>query len=245
MEVFPNQVPEILNVSFPDSIVSGMKPTDILFTVNDNDGLEDILWVLIQGYDSVISFPVFQDTVFNPMDNSPVFSASIDSSYTAGKKGEYELKFLAVDRVGDFSNAVIKNVYFENNPPLLWDSQVPDTLTRPATGSNPIDTLITIRVKDHQGLSDIDEVYYFSLKPDSSLANGGNPLYMWDNGLPFLGDPNQLQYAGDLVAGDGIYSSTILLFDNALLGKYKLSIYAKDKVGQISTVLVDSIMVIN
>jgi hypothetical protein len=244
LEIFPNQPPAVVSFSFPDSIDKGMQPRTISITVNDNDGLADVLWGLIEGYKAGSTSLAFRDTLYNPMNNSSVFSKTIDSSYAVGKKGVYEINFLAEDRVGALSNPDTQSVYFENSPPLTWDSQVPDTLQRPLTGANPIAALITLRVKDNQSLSDIDEVYFYSLKPDSTFANNGNPFDMWDNGLPFTGDPSQLQYAGDLVAGDGIYSFTVVLFDNALLGKYTFSFYAKDKAGQLSTVLIDSVQVV-
>jgi len=245
MDIFPNQAPEILDFSFPDSVLTGMPPTTIFFTINDNDGLDDIRWLLLQGLVTGNPFPAFQDTIYNPGNNSPVFQKNVDSSYAAGRKGLYEMRFFAEDRAGEFSLPLTKNVFFENSAPLLSESQVPDTLVLPAVGSNPIDTLITIRVRDGQGLTDVDAVYFYSLKPDSTLANGGNPLYMWDNGLPFLGDPNQLQYAGDQVAGDGVYSFTVLLPAGSLSGKYRFSFYALDRVVQESIVRVDSIWVRN
>jgi hypothetical protein len=228
MEVFPNQAPEILNVSFPDSIVSGMKPTDILFTVNDNDGLEDILWVLIQGYDSVSSFPVFQDTVFNPMDNSPVFSTIIDSSYGAGKTGNYLLKCFAVDRVGDRSSIVEKEIYVENLPPQLSNAVVPDTLTLPSSGAIMVE--ITIKVKDSQGLVDIDSVYFNSYLPNGSPATS-NPFLMYDNGLPY--DLSNPVAVGDAVKGDGIFTLTIFLSYNTNPGQYRFEFFGRDKVGQL------------
>ncbi len=212
LEVLSNTPPEILTFSFPDSIKAGMPPTTVSVTVNDSDGINDVRWVLLQGFAAGYSTPSFQDTIWNPGNNSSLFQMVIDSSYAVRRKGVFEMKFVAEDRSRERSAPLSQNVYFENTPPLLWDSRVPDTLILPPTGSDPIDTLITIRVKDRQSLMDIDAVYYFSLKPDGTLANNGNPFFMWDNGLPFLGDPNQLQYAGDKIAGDGIFSFTVLLF---------------------------------
>ena len=238
MEVFPNQAPEILNLSFPDSIVSGMQPTDILFTVTDNDGLNDILWVLIQGFDSVSSFPVFQDTVFNPLDNSPVFNGTIDSSYGAGKTGNYLLNCFAVDRVGDRSSIVEKEIYVENLPPQLSEAVVPDTLTLPSSGDIRVE--ITVNVKDSQSLDDIDSVYFNSYLPNGSPATS-NPFLMYDNGLPY--DLNNKVAVGDAVAGDGIFTLTIFLPYNTNPGQYRFEFFARDKVGQLGTGPVEKLQV--
>lgn len=245
LEVLSNAPPEILAFSFPDSIKAGMPPTTISVTVNDSDGINDVRWVLLKGFTGGYATPTFQDTLFNPGNNSSIFQQIIDSSYAVRRKGNFEMRFLAEDRSGERSLPFSQDVYFENTPPQLFDSQVPDTLVLPLSGSNPIDTLISIHVKDRQSLKDIDAVYYFSLKPDGTLANNGNPFFMWDNGLPFLGDPNQLQYAGDKIAGDGIFSFTVLLPPGVLTGKYRFSFYALDRANQESTVWVDSVWVRN
>ncbi|MBN2366603.1 MAG: hypothetical protein EH225_11900 [Calditrichaeota bacterium] len=245
VEIFPNQPPEIISVVFPDSIKSGMQPQEIFIEASDNEGIDDIRWILIEGIDIGTGFVVFRDTIPNPMNNSPVFTRMVDSSYAAGKKGLLELSFIAEDRVGDFSEPVLREIFFENGIPVGFNPVVPDTLILPASPSEAVDTLVTLNVRDPQSLADIDEVYFYSLKPDSTLANNGNPLVMWDNGLPFLGDPVRPQYAGDQIAGDGIYSLTILLFGNALPGRYVFSFYARDRVNQESIVVVDSIFISN
>jgi 5-hydroxyisourate hydrolase-like protein (transthyretin family) len=236
MEVFPNQAPEILNVSFPDSIVSGMKPTDILFTVNDNDGLNDILWVLIQGFDSVSSFPVFQDTVFNPLDNSPVFSANIDSSYATNKKGNYTLKFVAEDRVGEMSNIETQQVFFVNDAPEIRWVLVPDTLRLPISGMI-VDTIRAF-VKDGQTLKDVKSVYFLSQRrqPDGSLGDSSK-VSLFDNG--------NLNLFGDRIADDGEYSRIIALADTNKTGTYVFTFKAKDYVNNSAPVKIDSVIVLS
>lgn len=229
LDIFPNQAPEIVNYLFPDSIQAGMQPTEIMFTVNDNDGLDDILWVLIQGFESGSSFPVFQDTIYNPGNHSAVFQSTIDSSYAAGKKGELELKFLAEDRVGDFSNVITKNVFFENTTPLVWNDNVPDTLQLPSSGDIRVE--ITVHVKDRQSLADIDSVYFNSFLP-SGNPSSGNPFLMFDNGLPY--DPFNPVAVDDDVEGDGIYTLTIFLPAQTPSGEYRFEFFARDKANQLT-----------
>ena len=68
---------------------------------------------------------------------------------------------------------------------------------------------------------------------------------MVDNGLPFDDQGNVFIYTGDEFAGDGIYSLSILIFGDpeTLLGKYIFSFYIRDKVGNLSNVVRDSIIV--
>jgi len=153
IDIFPNQVPEIINYFFPDTVALHMPATEVQFTVNDNDGLEDVLWVIIQGFEAGISVPVFQDTLPNPQNNSPVFSMMIDSSYAARKRGLFELNVFAEDRVNDKSVEIIHPVVMENSAPELIQISVPDTMLIFATSSN-VDT-VRADVKDGQSLADI------------------------------------------------------------------------------------------
>jgi len=89
----------------------------------------------------------------------------------------------------------------------------------------------------------VDSVYFYSKKPDGSLANEGRPLVMVDNGKPFnINDP--WQQAGDEQAGDGIYSLTILIDNSAQPGRYIFTFYMRDKAGNLSNSMVDSIEVV-
>jgi hypothetical protein len=235
IRLFPNQPPVILTVDFPDTIAAGMFPTDIFITVNDNDGLADILWVLIQGYEEAGSQPIFQDTLWNPANNSPVFTASIDSSFAARRKGDIRLHFLAEDRAGDFSEPVTRDVYMENTPPVLLTIRVPDTILIPSSGMN-VDT-VRAWVTDQQSLMDIQSVYFISQLrlPDGSLGAPSDPVYLLDDGSQ--------TGSGDILAGDGWYSRIIRIESGNTPGTYLFMFTAVDYVDQESNVLVDSVQV--
>jgi hypothetical protein len=237
INIFPNLPPEILNFSFPDSIQSGMNPTQAFFTVDDNDGLNDVLWVIIEGFQQGNPFPAFVDTVYNPLNNSPVFSFPIDSVYGAGKEGNYELIFFAEDRVGDLSSQEIQNLFVENTPPKLLSILVPDTIIIPLSGFN-LDTVRAV-VDDSQSLLDINSVSFFSQIRESggSLGDPSNPIELFDNG--------DIQFSGDQAAKDGIYSRIISIGPTNTAGTYIFTFEAKDLVDQLSNVLVDSIIVVN
>ena len=239
LEVFPNQPPQILNVIFPDSIPPGMPPVQIGVTVGDNDGLDDVRWVVIQGVKAGATTVLFTDTLYNPQNNNPLFAMEIDSSYGAGKDGDYTLKIFAEDRVGDKSANSSHSLYIHNTAPLVWDAVVPDTMQLPSGGA--VDAKITVRAKDRQSAADLDSVYFNAYLPDGTPATN-NPFPMFDNGLPY--DPNDPQAVGDEVAGDGVYSLTIFLPAGTATGAYAFHFFARDKVGHLTTGPVDTIRVI-
>jgi len=239
VEVFPNQPPQILNVIFPDSIPPGMPPVQVAITVGDNDGLNDVLWVVIQGLKPTGSTVVFTDTIYNPQSNNPLFTMEIDSSYAAGKDGDYTLKIFAEDRVGDKSAISAHSLRVNNTSPLVWDAVVPDTLVLPSSGA--VSTEITVRAIDRQSAADIDQVYFDAYLPDGTPATN-NPFTMFDNGLPY--DPNDPSAVGDEIAGDGVYTLTIFLPAGTATGDYAFHFFALDKVGHLTTGPVDTIRVV-
>jgi len=131
----------------------------------------------------------------------------------------------------------------EKNVPgkILWVN-VPDSIQLPPAGYFN-KALVTAAVQDSNGLDDVDSVYFYSRKPDGTLANNGLPLVMVDNGKPFnISDP--WQQAGDEKAGDGIYSLTILIDNSAQTGRYYFTFYMRDKGGNLSDSVIDSIEVV-
>ncbi|HFE64023.1 MAG TPA: hypothetical protein ENK14_06345 [Caldithrix sp.] len=231
VEIFPNQAPVLLNYFFPDSIPAGMAPVETKFTVNDPDGLEDIQWLLIEAKPQGSSTVVSTDTVFNPLNNSPVFTFPVDSAYAVAKQGNYDIGFVLEDRFGAKSVPVVHPLQVENTPPWLWGEDVPDTLTIP-TGSDSTILEITIHVNDAQSLADIDSAYFNSILPNGNPSSA-NPILLFDDG-------NQ----GDLLAGDGIFSRKIKLLAGTSPGEYAFHFFATDKVGQRTTGPVHSILLV-
>lgn len=129
----------------------------------------------------------------------------------------------------------------ENFPGSITKTEVSDSIRLPQPGYLNA-TLVKAWVEDPNGLKDVDSVYFYSQKPDGSMANGGYPLYMVDNGEPFsLANP--WISAGDEEKGDGVYSLTILIEANNQIGIYKFTFYMKDESGELSEAVVDSIEV--
>ena len=236
IDIFPNQEPEIISYVFPDTIALHMPSTDVQFTVRDNDGLNDILWVVIQGFEPGNNFPVFQDTIPNPLNNSPLFTTTVDSSYAVANQGEYDLRIFAEDRVNDRSPEVVHPLFMENSEPQLLTISVPDTMQIFPTFSN-IDT-VRAEVKDGQSLLDIKRVYFISQirLANGSLGSESDPIDLFDDG--------DIAQSGDPAAADGEYSRIIRIDPGNTPGTYIFTFHAQDYVDQFSTTLVDSIEVI-
>ncbi len=169
-----------------------------------------------------------------------LFTLSLDSSFAAGLSGDYRLSFQAHDKYGGLSDTVQRPVRIENKAGYISHITMPSQITKPASGTKQI--FITAAVGDPQSLADVDSVYFYSKKPDGSLSNGGKPFVMVDNGKPFNIN-NPFDEAGDKIAGDGVFSLTSIIDANAATGVFVFSFYTRDKVGNLSMVMQDSINV--
>ncbi len=126
-------------------------------------------------------------------------------------------------------------------PGQIIKTEVPDSIAIPPAGYFNR-ALVKAWVEDPDGLKDVDSVYFYSQKPDGNYARGGAPFTLVDNGKPF-NIQNPWEEAGDEKAGDGIYSLTILVDNEALTGKYIFTFYTRDKAGNLSEPKIDSIEV--
>lgn len=134
-------------------------------------------------------------------------------------------------------------------PPEITAISLSDSLQVPPEGQFN-KTLVEVTLTDPDGDKDVDKVWFYSLKPDSTFANSGNPIYLVDNGLDFnlnnllTGDATRV---GDREAGDGVWSFTTLIINDPnyppQTGTYIFSFYAIDKSGNVATGVIDSIEV--
>jgi len=234
-----NKKPRLLSVEAPDYLPSGFD--DLRYfraTAEDSNGIDDIDRVSFNGFRN--------DTLFFSGNLQPEtegrFVLPLDSSFAAGKKGTYLLKFSAIDRSGTSSNIEQRTIVIENEPPVIFDLQTLSEAVIPQTDSNTF--LVSMRVWDPQGPTDIKFAGYKALRPDSVYANQGLPIPMVDNGLSFDLQRWSQQYFGDLVKGDGIYSITAVIFPTdtygnpTLKGDYIWTFYAQDFANQGSNQIV-------
>ncbi len=248
-----NTAPEIVKIASPDSLPSGSDGRYIYAAVYDENGTDEVEQVrfdLYRNTEKVTALPVEMSNSGDTEQSGDlfagdsVFSYKMDSSFAAGRKGRYELRFSATDGFGDTGPETSGEIYLDNKPGRILEIFLADSLEKPDNPAAVLFSEVRVRVSDPQGLADVDSVYFLSLKPDGEYANSGAPFPMVDNGLPF----NQQNFwveAGDATAGDGIYTLTIGLSGNpaTLLGTYVYTFYMRDKAGNLANVMQDSIEV--
>jgi hypothetical protein len=157
--------------------------------------------------------------------NSIQHSGKISITIKESDIGNYLLQIYGTNSETNNSNSIITNfvVRRENNPPVIEQIIAPDTLVV----NTSIRFVISVRVSDAQGLTDISRVYFNSYRPDG--VSSARNLQMFDDG-------NQNGPSGDMVANDGTYSLGISINENNMKGSCRFDFYATDRSGARSEV---------
>jgi len=242
---------EFIAVQSPDTLISGIDAAYLYVALNHPQGLESIENVMFNLYEYNSAVLLASKNMFNDGDfnntgdvaaDDSVFSYKLDFSFAAGRKGLYHLEFSALDEFGTVTSSDKYPLFLENKVGRIRELNIPERMQRPTEPQTIVRELITADVDDDQGLSDIDSVYFYLKRPDGVLVNSGNPFNMVDNGKPFILG-TWYENAGDVTANDGVYSLSIFFYNDAVRGDYELEFYVRDKAGNLSTVLIDSLEV--
>lgn len=251
VEFASNSAPQLLQADAPESINAGDEGLRITVKAVDADGMAEIAAVTMDlklGGVSQLNEPYQlkddgQAAVSGDLfAGDSVFTLLVDSSFAAGREGSYELAFSARDIFDENSNELTRSIELFNQAGNILALGVPQSIDRPAQPGVFNRALVTAAVDDPQSLADVDSVYFFSRRPDGELANGGNPLILVDNGLPFNIE-NPFTEAGDETAADGTYSLSVLIDNSAQTGFFLFTFYMRDKAGNLSAMAQDSIEV--
>jgi hypothetical protein len=138
--------------------------------------------------------------------------------------GRYIVRTATYSTDGVGANAIETPLYFirDNNPPVLSNLVMPDTLSVPSGGNANFVAKVT--ASDADGQADITQVFFVNL--DSSDPNQRYPLY---------DDGSNTSNSGDAVAGDGIYTITVTAPSSAKGRSYRFRFQAIDAFGDTST----------
>ena len=165
-----------------------------------------------------------------------IYSRKILNSNTAITnvipKGAKDSVFLSVQSM--FKGRLIKSdvefFVLGNIHPKIDTSSIvmPQSVDRPSVSPDPniVNTIkftVSANASDANGLDDIKRVFFRSYHVGlDSMMNNGNPILLLDDGSGPNGN-------GDLQKGDGTFSRTISISENALVGTYHWIFEAQDQ----------------
>ena len=107
--------------------------------------------------------------------------------------GLYQVQYLAKNRTGLFSNIINKNlvvVNTANQPPVLSNPVLPDSVVRPLTGS--FDLTLIITAIDPDGACDINTLFFDTYRPSGNylgrnfMSKGSNNTYTYTNSVTYF-----------------------------------------------------------
>ena len=148
--------------------------------------------------------------------------------------GNYQIKYYLTDYSGNTSTIAMNSFSYNNGlnspAPVISNLICPDT----AKIGKVNDTLfVSVFVQDSIGLWDVESVFFNSFIPPNGQASSTNPIPLHDDGT-----------YGDKVAGDGIYSSYIILPPLGVTkGTYRFEFQAKSFNGKLSNKIIHNIVI--
>lgn len=141
--------------------------------------------------------------------------------------GDYRMEYFVTTESGEVLKTAAQNFNYinglDNEPPVVSDFVVPDTVT---IADNPVNIFITVKATDANGASDIKEVYYLLTREGTSTTS------KW-----VMSDRGDTQVSGDVTAGDGIYTRALTADNSSTPGKYKFEVLAVDRINSQSNTI--------
>lgn len=194
----------------------------------------EVLWKGTDQQNTSDTLKLFDDGTFGDIiSNDNIFSRRIPNSSSAITN---VIPASAKDSVFLIIRSTYKNRKVEsdlysfllgNIHPKIGTVVLPSSVDRPTSNSDPniVNTIkftVTASVSDANGLEDIKRVFFRSYHVGlDSMMNSGNPILLLDDGESSAG-------SGDLQKGDGTFSRTISISENALIGTYHWIFEAQD-----------------
>ncbi len=140
------------------------------------------------------------------------FSSNVSFTLQRSDVGLVRLAFRLETGSGQESNTVQRSLLVtrRNSRPQIDTVYMPDSATIGQLPSPDSTLLIAAAAADSDGLTDIADVRFVSIKPDGTPANNGFPISLYDDGSSVTLVPPDIT-SGDAVAGDGIFSRKVVL----------------------------------
>lgn len=147
--------------------------------------------------------------------------------------GTYLITYFIEDKTGAVKKVASQTFVFDNGKanvaPVILSVSMPDTVEVPSA----IAFIIETSVSDSNGIKDIKEVYFATVRPDQTSSGLRTSLY----------DDGNYTENGDASSGDGIYSRVVRIDSANQKGTYRFDFEAGDRGGLVSPVVRKYILV--
>ena len=224
----------VTNITAPSSLEYSGLNTKLITSITFSDAKSiNSVWVKVGSHDASFSITYRTEmtkigeneySVTIPMDSlMPSTDYSIDYFYSTNAQAEKKIAShnFSYDNLQNNLAPFIENplFYYTDESPILRD-----------TLENEKEFIFSIKVKDENGLSDIDSVYTDFYSPNNPAAIR---VILFDDGKA---------EHGDLSAGDGIYSLKNI-FQADAFGERKFEFWARDRRKVLSNMITHIVVV--
>lgn len=242
-----NQAPIISQSQLPDSVyVDEIVPFFISVRASDPDSADAISRVSYQILGPTVTQLAEEGELNDSGANGDAlagdefYSIETTTAFASWKFGEYHLIIQAYDTRQKNSESIYVILPWAKKDigvaPQIFDLAAPDTIKLPPSGSDARN--ITIKARDADHYNDIKHVFFYSIKPDSTLANNGNPFFLYDDGIVD-------EFKWDEVAKDSVFSIQIKFPYNTTTGIYYFEFQSVDYSALLSNKIIHRVKVIN
>ena len=142
--------------------------------------------------------------------------------------GLYSINYFVEDKTGTTKKVASQTFLFDNGKsnvsPIILSVSAPDTIE---VKDVALAFIVNATVADSNGIQDIKEVYFTTVKPDQTSSGSRTTLY----------DDGNYSGNGDATAGDGIFSRALSITPENEKGTYRFDFEARDRGGLVSPVV--------
>jgi len=139
--------------------------------------------------------------------------------------GFYTINYFIENTGSEIKRLAVQSFLFDNGKtnvaPVILSVSAPDTIT---VVSAPLAFIVTATVSDSNGIKDVNEVYFTTIRPDQTSSGAKTSLY----------DDGNYTDHGDATAGDGVFSRALQIDSTNQKGTYRFDFTARDRGGLVS-----------
>ena len=219
----------------PLTVKDGFVESSLTVSVSFSDADRDVSTLFVVVQSSIAGEDPIGELETNVSGNGEA-TFQVPLRIPEGAAGVYQVVAFASDTRGAISNQVFGTfeVLAGNEPPVIIQIDIPDTITRPAAGQPAISVPMVVQVSDPDGLQNVQKV--------EVQVNGAVSLQLCDDGG--VGTCNAgFGVSGDVTANDGAFTLTIQLDANNAPGDNFFAFVVEDRAGLRSDVQTRTITV--
>lgn len=214
----------IINPSIEFTSTSDIKRVWIEILTPENEKISPGTITLYDNGSAATGDAVKGDSIFSTL-------VTMKSEYI---NGTYLISYFVEDKTGTVKKVAAQTFVFDNGKanvaPIILSVVLPDTIQIVGEG---LAFLVAASVSDSNGIRDVKEVYFTSVRPDQTSSGLRTSLY----------DDGNYTENGDASSGDGIYSRVVRIDSANQKGTYRFDFEARDRGGLVSPVVRKYILV--